>query len=375
MIKSYFMKKMLMTALITGILFLPNHLSAQKKSGKTEPAAVINGRNTANAQMDSQFGIALKLTKQFNLTDNQVNDLLDKAIVLKEKMAFSKANPDSGYFNRGLFENEHINRILTEEQYTRVLYEKHKSDASARAEREWEILNKEGAAVKYNKEAVLQDLTDYYVRLYSIHDRYWYKDRALAATATRKLAETTPEVVVTLALLKDPYAWADMNSQFGLAAKHEKQLGLTVDQVEQLLARAREIKKKKDFSKAHPDSGYFDTHKFESIHLPAILTDNQYARLLFIKNKPAAERQALYDWHALNEKGLAAAYNKDSTVQKLTDYYVATYNAKDRYAHDKEKRNETFKKINANKMPEALSALKRARNGEEQKLSAGQYRW
>jgi hypothetical protein len=163
---------------------------------------------------------------------------------------------------------------------------------------------------------------------------------------------------------------AQMDSQFGACLKMGRQLSLTDEQSDSLLMAAALLRQKENYSRAHPDSGFFDQAAFESEWLGKILLDKQYDRFLANKNKVRAQQQALYDWHDLQAMGLAKQFNRDSAVKKLVVYYLLKGHITERFANDKGRRTLI---LNGMKQPEPLAALTRARVGEKARLQ--QYAW
>ncbi len=332
----------------------------------------IKGRSTEGINMSTQFGIALRQYQQLQLTDAQIDKLLQKATEYKQKIDNSNAGTDTSFFNRGLFETENILAILTQSQYQAFLDVKNSKDALRQAQQTWNDLTAKGLAVQYNKDSTVKQLKHYYAKQLAVHDRYWYFSRTKAATETRALEKDMPEALKVL-LGKDAnneYAIAE-NNQFGLALKHQQVLALTNAQIAKLVDGAKTYKAKAQFAKSHPDSGYFESRAFESANLSSILSKPTYQALLTLKNKEKAASQAGFTWHDIVEKGIAANYNKDSTVAALADYFLASFNTIDMYAHDLDARKVALRAVDA-KQPEALVYLKKIKRGGN---SVGQYVW
>jgi hypothetical protein len=163
---------------------------------------------------------------------------------------------------------------------------------------------------------------------------------------------------------------AEMNSQFGIAMKYKNLLRLRNTQIDSIKNFAIALKSKIVFTKANPDSGFFDKAAFESENLSKVLNDNQYLVLLNEKNKVQSEIQARYLWHALTEKGLHKKFNKEQSLKELIIYYIIRANFTDRFANEKQRRNIMIKAL---KLPEPLLIYQQSLKTEKEKLE--KYAW
>lgn len=217
------------------------------------------------------------------------------------------------------------------------------------------------------RDTVLLQAKKYHLKQLAVLDKFFHIDRKLAANETRKLEKEMPEA---LKLLSANDIDNNYKSQFGFALKYQKELQLNQQQVLQLLDKAKDYESKMQFARKHPDSGYFDSHKFESINMTSILTLSKYEQLLAYKNKDKAVEQAGYTWYELTKKGLSSGLNKDSTIGTISQYYTLTYSIIDMYAHDIDARKRALKAIDA-QMPAALVLIKKSKSNG----NAGQYVW
>jgi hypothetical protein len=179
--------------------------------------------------------------------------------------------------------------------------------------------------------------------------------------------------LIDVALMRDGATLP--NSQFAIAIQYRRALELTGAQVDSLLAKAVLLKKsKEEFSKEDP-FGKYDSKAFESEHMTRILTEDQYSKVLLIKNKSQAKGEAEQDWKELEQRGLSAEYNKENTLKQLNNYYLAKWCAYYRYGNDKIKQSANVKSIEE-KAPKALKALKAARkyNNPADPVK-GSYQW
>lgn len=164
-------------------------------------------------------------------------------------------------------------------------------------------------------------------------------------------------------------------SQLTTLIKLRSNLNLTEAQVDSILAMAATIQAAKDTLAAKDPLAKYDSKPYESTVLPRILTEDQYARAMVLNNKSKAEQESQQDWKELENAGLAASYEKDSTIKQLTSYHIARACAAYRYSYDREKQKASVRAVD-DKMPAALKALKNARkynnpaNGQK-----GNFKW
>jgi hypothetical protein len=166
------------------------------------------------------------------------------------------------------------------------------------------------------------------------------------------------------------YMDEEMNSQFGLAFKVRTLLQLSDSQCVNILKGANELKTKIDFYNNNPDSGFFDRAAFENDYLSKILSERQYNDMLANKNAPQSKLLAKYVWHDLKVAGLESKFNKDSTLNKVTIYYMLKTHISERFANEKERR---AIMLGALKLPDAIRALQAVKLASKQKLD--KYSW
>jgi hypothetical protein len=150
--------------------------------------------------------------------------------------------------------------------------------------------------------------------------------------------------------------------QMALAVKKRDSLGLSAAVVDSLHNRIHQLDRMINSFYKNPNNHgkSFDFRPFESAVLNNLFTDQQYTAFLSIKNRKKAANYAAKDWKELQLRKLDGHYGKDTTLQKLTAYYLAKQNNYDRYAYDQLKLNAQIKVIAEHK-PVALKALVHAR--------------
>jgi hypothetical protein len=166
------------------------------------------------------------------------------------------------------------------------------------------------------------------------------------------------------------------SSQFAIALKYKTVLVLTPSQVDSLLAKAIILKQMKDSFLVKEPFGKYDSKAFESGNMVKIVSEEQYTKVLKIKNRSQAENDAQKDWDELVLRKLSSHYNMETTISKLKNYYMAKWCAYYRYGNDKLLQTANVKAIE-NNMPAALKALRFARkqNTLTTNENGSQYQW
>ncbi|MBO9205401.1 MULTISPECIES: hypothetical protein [Niastella] len=183
-----------------------------------------------------------------------------------------------------------------------------------------------------------------------------YKDSLM------KKAVNYYDSLISLALKRDgTFAYT---SKFSIAIKNRLSLNLRSGQVDTLLERAYALEKMQaEFMVKNP-LGKFDGAPFEAEHITALLSEDQYLKLLGIINRPQAEKWSYGDWDELVKRGMSAELDSAKTVREFLLYNISRLVARDRYADDKIRQNAEIKVVD-NNMPAALRRLKSVRRRPE----------
>jgi hypothetical protein len=166
------------------------------------------------------------------------------------------------------------------------------------------------------------------------------------------------------------YPNAEMNSQFGIAIKLKEQLKLNSKQVDSLLVFAEILKSNFTKSNDDPLSGYFNSKAFESKFLNKILTQDQYRKVLAIKNYNNCEKKAKYTWNEMSKYPWINKFTIDTSLKKLTIYFLTKTHIIDCFAHESYKIPSLIKLI---KEPEEIILLKKAKTNNIDKIE--NYAW
>lgn len=154
------------------------------------PSPIYRRRIVPDAEMGSQFGVAIKLADQLKLRDTQADSILTEAAALRRKILFYKANPDSGYFDKNAFESAYLSKTLTESQYNQLLAEKNKDAATFQAKQDWYDLKAYGLAGKFQKDSTIKVMTVYNMIRAHVMDRFAHeKDKRTTMLKAMRMPE------------------------------------------------------------------------------------------------------------------------------------------------------------------------------------------
>lgn len=172
---------------------------------------IFNDVIVPDAEMNSQFGSAIKFKKILRLRDTQIDSIKNAAILLRNKIKFAKAKPDSGFFDKAAFESERMSEIINDNQYLVLLNEKNKAQSEIQARYLWQALAKRGLEKKFNKQESIKQLVIYYLMKANFTDRFANeKIRRNALIKAIKLPEPLYVFLLSLKTEKEKlekYAW------------------------------------------------------------------------------------------------------------------------------------------------------------------------
>jgi hypothetical protein len=171
--------------------------------------------------------------------------------------------------------------------------------------------------------------------------------------------------LINLALMKD--GSFPRTSQFSIAIKNRAQIGLSANQVDTLYIYAVMLEKLIKQALDKDPSRPFNALSFEVDNMVKILTEEQYMRVLNIKNKRQAFNWAQSDWQELKQRGLTEGLDSTIAIYTIAEYNTARLSIKDRYVNDQEKMNKYIGDLDINNRPAAMIRLKAARNRDKKR--------
>jgi hypothetical protein len=361
---------------------MPALLQTVAQAGR--PLTSIKGRSLANIDMNSPFATALRSYKELKLSDAQIDSVLAAARDMHVRAEQSRLYTDSiGAFDHTAFESERLGRLLTKQQLDTLLQRQYGNPAMVQARNTWYQMSKKAFTSDADKDSTIEQIYRYYFLRLSTAERL-ASDRTQADSALRRLVGLEPPVLQawdqvskkTPSIKGHSLANADMNSQFGMALNQYVELGLTDVQIDSLIGKAREIKIRAQLSKAYPDSvGPFDRGVFESQNMGRLIGETQYRHFLYTKSKEPALTQAKYIWYEIVQRKMDGALNKDTTIERISEYYQARYMTMDRFVYDKPTMNNILGIIERTKKPRVLAAVERARKGDASQAMTSKYVW
>jgi hypothetical protein len=151
---------------------------------------------------------------------------------------------------------------------------------------------------------------------------------------------------------------------------------LTDIQVDSLLGKAAQLKLMKDtFVRSDPYAS-FDSKAFETENMLKILSEDQYTKVLVVKNKSKSKSDSQKDWDEIVQRKMEGSYNKETSIKQMENYYLAKWIAYYRYGNDRVKQSANVKNIQDH-MPSILKALNAARkyNNPVDNTAQESYKW
>lgn len=164
--------------------------------------------------------------------------------------------------------------------------------------------------------------------------------------------------LITASLLRDGSLLA--TNQFTIALKYKKILELRPSLSDTLLWHAMYLDRRQDTAKAKNPFAKTDFKAYEAKWLNDLLTDEQYTKLLTLKNDATAQLDAEEDWEDMETWNIASEFEKEATIKELYKYYLAKWIAYYRLAHDKLKQ-EANQRMIKDLQPKALKMLSAAK--------------
>jgi hypothetical protein len=149
-------------------------------------------------------------------------------------------------------------------------------------------------------------------------------------------------------------------SQFTIALKYKSFLTLRETLVDTLLFHAMYLDKLQDSSKQKDPFAKTDFKAYEAKWLNQLLTEEQYTKLLTIKNSSAAQLDAKEDWEDMETWKITKDFNKEETIKTLFKYYIAKWIIYYRLANDKLKQEANLRSLKETQ-PKALKMLSAAK--------------
>jgi hypothetical protein len=145
----------------------------------------------------SRFADAVKYRRELGLSQAQVDTLIARAdSVGKMRKAFIAKNA-GGNFSTLDFECDQMLRILTEDQYNRLLMKKHSRPAMKWAQEDWAQLKEKGVADGYDSSTVVNQIYNFNIAKLVAKSKY-ENDREKRAEILKAISRNPPAPLKTL---------------------------------------------------------------------------------------------------------------------------------------------------------------------------------
>ena len=151
-------------------------------------------------------------------------------------------------------------------------------------------------------------------------------------------------------------------NQFVIALKYKKILQIRPTLIDTLVFHAMYLQQQQDSLYAKDPFTKTDFKAYEATQLNELLTEDQYTKLLTLKNRSQARLDADDDWDDMEKWGLSKMMDKDSVKKILLDYYLLKWNAYYRMANNKLKQEANLKVLKDNQPKPFKNAQCREKN-------------
>lgn len=330
-----------------------------------------------NAQSDTTkivnpFELAIRNATTLGLNKSQLSSLKSDNKIFKDSLTYCATHVDSAIvFNMWKYQRSHITQILTNAQYQQLLELKHQNKAVAEAQKTWKsAVQKNNIFLGFNKDTALKQLTSYIRDKRIASDRY-YHNSEIKDSIIKKLKDDAP-IAVQVLLSQNPYYGTSMSTQFGVALKYKDTLGLTPSQAVKIIDAS--IQHNKQYNAAQKSGTRFKLEESQAKQMKLILSPSQYDNLLTIYNSPHAIKHANSDWQRLSSKNMVGGFNKDSTINQLTSYYLNIYNVSLKFADSSNLKEQKLQSLYAT-MPNAAAIAKKIKHFNLKNSQTGQFTW
>jgi hypothetical protein len=145
----------------------------------------------------SQYTSALRNAGPLGLSTPQIDSLIASAYTLQKMKDAYAAKNNTGRYDSKSYESTEFTRILTPEQFTKVLIINNRDLAKTNATSDWQDLQKRGLDSKYDKETTIKQLTAYYLA----REVAYYRnaaDKLQQDISVRKVDDAMPDALKVL---------------------------------------------------------------------------------------------------------------------------------------------------------------------------------
>lgn len=221
------------------------------------------------------------------------------------------------------FQNWKLTKILHQEQYVALLKFIYKDQSLAEAKTDWERILKLKINTPEKELEEFRKITDYHLSKNSFldkqADRFEKKKRDFLSL---KATMMEPPLLIRANILSDD---KHANNKYASIIKYEKELNLSQNQIDSLLAKYLVFEKiiienRENVLKENLISAIPLPSEFENI--AKIITPEQTNKWLNLKNKNEAIKKSKESWAKLDAEGLTKDLDKQKTLPELATYHL-----------------------------------------------------
>lgn len=221
------------------------------------------------------------------------------------------------------FQNWKLSKILHQEQYVALLKLIYKNQSQEEAKTDWEKILKLKINTLGKESEEFREIADYHLYKNSFldkeADRFEKKKRDFLSL---KVTMREPHLLIRAKILSDD---KHANNKYASIIKYEKELQLSQNQIDSLLAKYivfekiiienRENVLKENLMPAIPLPSEFE-------NIAKIITPEQTNKWLNLKNKNEAIKKSRENWVKLETEGLAKDIDKQKVMLELATYQL-----------------------------------------------------
>jgi len=149
----------------TYALYHPQYFKDQLRETTHHYDSVIKANLILDGSLlpTTQFAIALKFKKDLKLRPSLCDTLLQHAMYLEKQRDSILFIDPFATIDFGEYETKYLTQLLTEKEYTTVLFQKNRTYAAANAQTDWQEMVVRGLDRGFLKEEAIRQMTEFYV--------------------------------------------------------------------------------------------------------------------------------------------------------------------------------------------------------------------
>ncbi|PXY45019.1 hypothetical protein [Flavobacterium hydrophilum] len=265
---------------------------------------------------DNRFLIALKFTLELKLESTQINKIRQ----LNDSLENSPKKSTKVILQ---FQNRKLSTILNQNQYSQIINFSYKDESIAETKSDWARIEKLKINIPGKEQEEYQQIKDYHFNKNGYLDKKAERfEKKKQDFLSLKATLMEPPILIRAKILSDQ---KHANNKYASVVKFEKELDLTKNQIDTLLAKYVAFEKIIIENKENDLKGSLTPPKplpSEFDNITKIITPEQFTKWLTLKNKNEAIKKANQSWSALESEGLTKNADKQKLMPELATYHL-----------------------------------------------------